>query len=267
MADGAADGGEKPSPAPDAKSTASPTPDDSTLSHNDDGSEDAGEAEALTADRQDDDDRDVREWETPDDELPPLPTGDDEDLSLVDPTTQLLRDHSHEDNSEDASALLERDTRRKLMDVESSFLPEPEPESVVEKPAQGADDTYLFGGSPGHTKRKDVDKAKNKHQRNKKSIAELIRKSIKEEEKLRSPPASPDSARKVQDISEAPTEEEVESRESTTTIPPSSPSAEAARRTQARKVEMNSVVDESSMTESDGTPDKRGHERQISQCD
>jgi len=210
-----------------------------------------------------DDDRDVREWETPDDELPPLPSADDdEDLSLVDPTTQLRDSH---DDTEDDSALLERDTRRRLMDVESSFLPEAEPETAIEKPAQGADDTYLFGGSPGNSKRGEP--GKGKHQRNKKSIADIIRESvaaqtIKEEEKLRSP-TSPESTKEIH-------EDEMQSRESTTTIPPSSPAAEAAQRTRARgvakKTEVEAVTDHSSIIDSSETAGKSGHERQSSQA-
>ena len=267
----------------------SPTTESSTLAHAEDGhdhQEDAGaepKEDNQDNNKKEEDDRDVREWEIPDDELPPLPTeDDDEDLSLVDPTTQLRDPHDRDnhdnaiDDSQDDSALLERDTRRKLMDVESSFLPEPEQDSAVERPAQGADDTYLFGGSPGHSKRKEVAAGKGRHQRNKKSIADIIRESvaaqtIKEEEKLRSP-TSPETTREMADTdtSEVQTEEEVHSRESTTTIPPSSPAAEAAQRNKARemasKPDVQSIADESSIVELDATPEKPGHERQISQA-
>jgi predicted nucleic acid-binding Zn-ribbon protein len=263
-----------------AEAAASPTGDSSTLAHTEDGHDDAGaeeaEVEAGEAEEEKeqhtaDDDRDVREWDIPDDELPPLPSDDaDEDLSLVDPTTTTT--HFLRDDTEDASALLERDTRRKLMDVESSFLPEPDTEPAeVERRAQGAgaDDTYLFGGSPGHSKRKEVGAgaAKGRHQRNKKSIADIIRESIKEEEKLRSP-TSPESTRKLGEGDED--DEDLQSRESTTTIPPSSPAAEAAQRSKAKsmahKAEVESATDESSIIAQEESPPKRGHERQISQA-
>ncbi|KAF2664251.1 hypothetical protein BT63DRAFT_418376 [Microthyrium microscopicum] len=65
--------------------------------------------------------------------LPPLP--DDTDFSQL---------------SADPSALLDHDVKNRLMDIESSFAPDPSPSALpITRP--GADDTYLFGGSPGRT--------------------------------------------------------------------------------------------------------------------
>lgn len=84
---------------------------------------------------------DVQIFETPDSELPPLPVEDSsEDLSFVDPSGSQL--------DSDASAMLEKDMKRKLMDMESSFIPDTS--AHEDRPAKGADDTYLFGGSPGN---------------------------------------------------------------------------------------------------------------------
>lgn len=95
---------------------------------------------------------DVQIFETPDSDLPPLPVEDfSEDLSLVDPSSDAGASGSQLDS--DASAMLERDMKRKLMDMESSFIPDAS--AHEDGPAKGADDTYLFGGSPGNGKRKE----------------------------------------------------------------------------------------------------------------
>ncbi|KAF2399739.1 hypothetical protein EJ06DRAFT_530544 [Trichodelitschia bisporula] len=75
---------------------------------------------------------DVRAFETPDADLPPLPA-DDDSLSLLG------------DVPDEESALMEHDTRRRLMDMESSFIPESTPLALPGP--TGADDTYLFGGT------------------------------------------------------------------------------------------------------------------------
>lgn len=124
-----------------------------------------------------------------DSDLPPLPINDDEDISLV-----RLPSSSQLDS--DASALMDKDMRRELMDVESSFLPELEPETAAEGGKKGVDDTYLFGGSPGNGKPKG-------HVKNKKSIAEQIRESLaaeklaEEEREGSKSPETPPSAYKT----------------------------------------------------------------------
>ena len=81
------------------------------------------------------DDATAATLETSDSELPSLPVDGSEDLPLADQP------------SDDTSALLERDMKRKLMDMESSFIPDASP--PADGPVKGADDTYLFGGSLG----------------------------------------------------------------------------------------------------------------------
>jgi predicted nucleic acid-binding Zn-ribbon protein len=94
---------------------------------------------------------DVHSFETPDADLPPLPA-DDEGFSLAEPHSDLANSAA----DSDTSAMLERNMRRDLLDVESSFLPDISTASGPGGGTIGADDTYLFGGSPGHLKEKDL---------------------------------------------------------------------------------------------------------------
>ncbi len=87
---------------------------------------------------------DVRSFEQPDSELPSLPVDDDDLLSVP-------NELAGSQFTEGDSGVSEREIKRKLMDIESSFLPEASPGPVVVATARGADDTYLFGGSPGST--------------------------------------------------------------------------------------------------------------------
>lgn len=85
--------------------------------------------------------------------LPPLPSDDSELFSQSgadttksqDDESSLLNDNNHNETS----AFL-GDVRSKLMDIESSFMPDGSP-SAHQSAKAGADDTYLFGGSPGRT--------------------------------------------------------------------------------------------------------------------
>ncbi|OCL12480.1 hypothetical protein AOQ84DRAFT_334233 [Glonium stellatum] len=88
---------------------------------------------------------DVRSFEQPDSELPPLPI-DDDDSFLQTPSESA---DSHIVNEE--SALMNQEMKRKLMDIESSFIPEPSINAEAPPPT-GADDTYLFGGSTRNTR-------------------------------------------------------------------------------------------------------------------
>lgn len=78
--------------------------------------------------------------------LPPLPDRDDSSLL---PLSSDDGDRSGYDNQ---TLMEEKEMRRKLMEMESSFLPEP---STIEVPAAnqntGADDTYLVGVPSGDT--------------------------------------------------------------------------------------------------------------------
>lgn len=168
-----------------------------------------------------------------DSDLPPLPINDDEHISLV-----RLPSSSQLDS--DASAFMDKEMRRELLDVESSFLPELEPETAAEGGKQGADDTYLFGGSPGNGKPKG-------HVKNQKSIAEQIRESLAAEKKMSederegsTSPGTPPSAYKTpfhgNEYSNV--DGNAESKDSTTELDElsSSPTARAAERNQLRSV-------------------------------
>ncbi|QDS71459.1 hypothetical protein FKW77_003940 [Venturia effusa] len=200
-----------------------------------------------------------------DSDLPPLPIHDDEDISLV-----RLPSGSQLDS--DASAFMEKDMGRDLMDVESSFLPELEPETAAEGGKKGVDDTYLFGGSPGNGRPKG-------HMRNKKSIAEQIRDSLAAEKQIAEKerggsksPVTPPSAYKTpyhgneysdidgntesKDISAEPDEL------------PSSPTTRAAERNQTRTVSsmfhtgQESTPEQSFEEASAETAIKTGHQKQ-----
>ena len=79
--------------------------------------------------------------------LPPLPDNDDSSLLLS-------GDDDYQERVDDQTFIREKEMRRRLMDMESSFLPEP---STIEVAAAdrtlGVDDTYLLGihGDPAPT--------------------------------------------------------------------------------------------------------------------
>jgi predicted nucleic acid-binding Zn-ribbon protein len=82
----------------------------------------------------------VKTFDVPDSDLPPLPTEGDDSF--------LQHDFKDGNTHGDSSVLMDRDMKRQLMDIESSFIPEPSQVEAAQGQA-GADDTYLFGGSPG----------------------------------------------------------------------------------------------------------------------
>ncbi|KAF1988284.1 hypothetical protein K402DRAFT_445521 [Aulographum hederae CBS 113979] len=82
-------------------------------------------------------------FEQDDSELPPLP-----DDSFLQPSEG---DESQHHNNSDMSSMSEQAMKHRLMDIESSFLPDPAP-AAAQETIVGADDTYLFGGSPGNTR-------------------------------------------------------------------------------------------------------------------
>lgn len=88
---------------------------------------------------------DVRSFDMPDSDLPPLPTDDDESFLQA-------NDLGDSQVQGEESALMDREMKRQLMDIESSFLPEASVQVDAAQVPQGADDTYLFGGSPGHSR-------------------------------------------------------------------------------------------------------------------
>ena len=84
---------------------------------------------------------DVQAFDVADADLPPLPEPEDD---------SFLRQDFHDDNDpSDGSEYLDRKMKRQLMDVESSFIPDLSAHPGASQTRIGADDTYLFGGSPG----------------------------------------------------------------------------------------------------------------------
>jgi hypothetical protein len=83
---------------------------------------------------------DVQAFDVADADLPPLPEPEDD---------SFLRHDFHDDNvPSDGSEFMDRKMKRQLMDVESSFMPDLSAHPTAQTRI-GADDTYLFGGSPG----------------------------------------------------------------------------------------------------------------------
>ncbi|KAJ5594519.1 uncharacterized protein N7459_000727 [Penicillium hispanicum] len=77
-----------------------------------------------------------------------LPPFTDRDDSSLFPLSSENGDHERGNNQ---TLIEEHEMRRKLMDMESSFLPEPSTiEVAVTGPTAGADDTYLVGVGGGH---------------------------------------------------------------------------------------------------------------------
>ncbi|KAI9373244.1 hypothetical protein BJX61DRAFT_397499 [Aspergillus egyptiacus] len=72
--------------------------------------------------------------------LPPLPDHDD----------SSLEEHSDHGRPENQTFLEENEMKRKLLDMESSFLPEASTIQVAAVNPTGADDTYVVGVSPEH---------------------------------------------------------------------------------------------------------------------
>lgn len=84
----------------------------------------------------------MRSFDQSDSELPPLPSDDDD--SFLRPPSDAA-DNSHL-SSDGGSAIIEREMKRQLMDIESSFLPDADT-GEPSQPSTGADDTYVFGAS------------------------------------------------------------------------------------------------------------------------
>lgn len=85
---------------------------------------------------------DVHSFNLDDSELPPLPI-DDDDL--------FLEPQSDAEHGE-GSALMEKEMKRRLMDIESSFIPETSAIPDAAAHPIGADDTYIFGGAAAQRK-------------------------------------------------------------------------------------------------------------------
>jgi Centrosomin N-terminal motif 1 len=90
--------------------------------------------------------------DTSESDLPPLPADSSVDFSLQSPNAHADSGLNDDSINSDGSAVLERHVKKRLMDIESSFIPDASPTGNASAPAPGADDTYLFGGSPGRTR-------------------------------------------------------------------------------------------------------------------
>lgn len=165
---------------------------------------------------------DVRSFETPDADLPPLPA-DDEDSFL------------HADNVADSplhgndSALMHSEMERHLMHMESSFLIDPEASVTTDAPPPAAaDDTYLFGGSPGHSR----PTSKAGEDEHKAEPPTPFHDSHEGDSSvLSNEPPTPAGAYKTPAVRRSDiTDDSMDSGISTSEVMPSSPSADAARR-------------------------------------
>ncbi|KAJ4291155.1 hypothetical protein N0V90_010353 [Kalmusia sp. IMI 367209] len=164
---------------------------------------------------------DVRSFDTPDSDLPPLPADDDDSFLQAD---KLGDSQIHGEDS----ALMDREMKRQLMDIESSFIPEASVVVDAVQPAAGADDTYLFGGSPGHSR------PVSRVGEGGKKTAEIT--SIHDSHEgdssiLTDEPPTPADAYKTPAVRRLDiTEDSIDSGLSASDAMPSSPSAEAAKR-------------------------------------
>jgi predicted nucleic acid-binding Zn-ribbon protein len=204
----------------------------------------------------------IKAFDQPDSDLPPLPT-DEEDGSII--HHEIDQDHAHNDES----VFEDREMNRQLMDIESSFLPELNAQTEVTHGPAGADDTYLFGGSPGTSQRaKQPPQDDAEFQRVMSNLEELT-KPKKKPKKLEvrsgntptksqtrhshhsnsssiSEPPTPADAYKTPAARRLDFEEDdsTDAGISTSGVAPSSPSAEAAQRSQSRVSAKDTIEEE-----------------------
>ncbi|KAF2121775.1 hypothetical protein BDV96DRAFT_618333 [Lophiotrema nucula] len=178
---------------------------------------------------------DVRTFDVPDSDLPPLPADDDDDSFLQ------ANDFRDSQMQSDGSALLDKEMKRQLMDIESSFLPDA---SIAVEPPQaptGADDTYLFGGSPGNSRAP----SQVPEEQERSSTPRPEDHSITEGSSLLSndPPTPADAyktpAAQRPDLETNAQDDSIDTGTSTSEALPSSPSAQAAQRTHLRTTSGN----------------------------
>ncbi|KAK3061218.1 hypothetical protein LTS18_006758, partial [Coniosporium uncinatum] len=170
-------------------------------------------------------------FEESDSDLPPLPPTDDADSFLQQQPTELQDSNVQSDTS----TMSERIMKRKLMDIESSFLPDPAPVDRVER-AAGADDTYLFAGTPGRASGNFQHLAHNGKSAQNTSIAQMLHHNDP------SSPPTPEGAYKTpfpirqhSDVkSGAESGGDGRHRAQSSEVAPSSPSAAAAARSKVR---------------------------------
>lgn len=206
-------------------------------------------------------------------ELPPLPADNEDDDSF-------LRQDFRED--QDGSVFMDREMKRQLMDMESSFIPEP-PVQPAPVPAQsGADDTYLFGGSPGNVRpMSPAVEGDTSLQRVMANLGELTKPKKKKQQQKQQPkklevrggntptkpqaessfipeePPTPADAYKTPtarqlSFSEDCSIDATDATASTPEVAPSSPSAAAARRNKSRSI---AETNEQTVAERSGAPE------------
>lgn len=221
---------------------------------------------------------DVKTFDVPDSDPPPLPTEGDDSF--------LQQDFKEGNIHGDSSVLVDRDMKRQLMDIESSFLPEPSQAEAAQGHA-GADDTYLFGGSPGSTRPQSQDTQTDTDlQRVMANLEEMTKPKKKQPKKLEvrsgNTPTKP-KAGEIQDhdssiVSEEPptpadayktpaarrldfgAEESPDAGASTSEAAPSSPSADAAIRNQSRTIVGDSAEDSTEDSAEDSAEEESRHE-------
>lgn len=161
-----------------------------------------------------------------DSHLPPLPTDDGD--SLVRPNA---------DDDHDGSVFTDREMKRQLMDIESSFLPEAPAPAQAAEGQPGADDTYLFGGSPGNA-RSAKKKPKKLEVRSGATPTKPQHEDahVDDDSLLSEEPPTPADAYKTPAARRLDfgNDDSIDAETTTSAAAPSSPSAEAARRNQSR---------------------------------
>jgi predicted nucleic acid-binding Zn-ribbon protein len=194
---------------------------------------------------------DVRAFDQPDSDLPPLPT--EEDGSII---HHIIEE---EDAHNDESVFEDREMKRQLMDIESSFIPEAPIQVEAPQGQSGVDDTYLFGGSPGNSQQSarpvDDDADMQRVMDNLEELTKPKKKPKKLEVRSGNTPTKSQSRNTLRSnsssFSEAPTpadayktpaarrldfeaDDSMDTSTATSEVAPSSPAADAAQRSQSR---------------------------------
>ncbi|ENI03693.1 hypothetical protein COCC4DRAFT_141810 [Bipolaris maydis ATCC 48331] len=194
----------------------------------------------------------------PDSDLPPLPIGDDDD--------SIIPRVVGEEDANQESVFDDGEMKRQLMDIESSFIPEAPIHAEATQLLPGADDTYLFGGSPGNSQQSSRPAHDDSAMRRVMDTLEEMTKPKKKPKKLEvrsgHTPTQSQNRNSFQadspSFSEAPTpagayktpaarpldfdpDDSMDADTSTSDVAPSSPSAQAAQRSQTRSTAEHTV--------------------------
>lgn len=215
----------------------------------------------------------------PDSDLPPLPADNEDD--------SFLRQDFKED--QDGSVFMDREMKRQLMDIESSFIPEAPVQAAPAPVQSGVDDTYLFGGSPGNVRPlSPVVEGDTSLQRVMANLEELTKPKKKQPKKLEvrsgdtptkpqvessfipEEPPTPADAYKTPAVRRLSFSEDtsLDATASTPEVAPSSPSAAAARRNKSRSIAETSekaVTEQPATTEHEPSSDALAKDTDYSQ--